>query len=138
MYPSIPLGVPLMDADHATLEAMLARAASTADADLPALFATIEAEVIAHFGREEVLMRENAVPILHCHETQHRLLLAEIAAVRPDSAAPDLVALRRTFSVLAELVEGHVASVDRVTSQFLGGSCSGEDVFAPRLPEAVG
>lgn len=122
MSPTLPLGVPLMDADHAALEALLGRVATTADADLPALYAIIEAEVIAHFGREEDLMRENAVPVLHCHEVQHHLLLAEFAAARPDPTTPDLAALRRSIAHLAERVEGHVDSVDRVTSAFLGGT----------------
>lgn len=138
MYPTIPLGVPQMDADHAAIERLFARVPDTRDADLPALFAEIEAEVIAHFAREEVLMEAADVPVLPCHRGQHALLLDQIAAHRPGDGPVDPAALRRTFSVLAECVEGHVASVDRITSQFLRGALDPADVLKLRLPETAG
>lgn len=136
MSPAIPLGVPQMDADHAVLEAMFDRVASTADADLAALYHEIEAEVIAHFAREEDLMVRAGAPVIHCHQTQHRLLLGEFAAARPAVEA-DPAALRRTFAMLAEFVAGHVGSVDRVTAQFLGGTLDPAMVQALRLPDAA-
>lgn len=134
-HPAIPLGVPLMDADHAVLERMFERVADTSDAGLVALFLEIEAEVIAHFAREEALMDEAGAPVAHCHKTQHRLLLDQIAAVRP---GVDPVELRRTLVILEQHVEGHVASVDRVTSQFLQGTLDPAMVAALRLPEEIG
>ncbi len=134
MHPVITLGVPLMDADHATVEAMFERVETTADADLPSLFAEIEAEVIAHFGREEALMDEAGAPVAHCHKTQHALLLSEFARARP-AADTDGTDLRRTLAQLAEFVAGHVASVDRVTAQFLGGNLDTAQVDRLRLPE---
>lgn len=137
MHPAIPLGVPEMDADHATLEALFERAGTTPDGDLVTLFHEIEAEVIAHFEREEALMRRAEVPVLHCHETQHRLLLGEFAAARPAEPVPDAKALRQSLAVLAGFVEGHVGSVDRVTAQFLGGTLDPAMVAALRLPNAA-
>ena len=134
MSPAIPLGVPLMDADHAVLEAMFDRVAATPDAELAALYHAIEAEVIAHFAREEILMERAGAPVIHCHQTQHRLLLGEFAAARP-GAEVDPTALRRTFAVLAEFVAGHVGSVDRVTAGFLIGALDTTMVQALRLPE---
>lgn len=136
-HPSIPLGVPLMDADHAVLERMFERLAATPDAGLVALFHEIEAEVIAHFAREEALMDEVGAPVAHCHKTQHRLLLDQIAAVRPGPGPIDSADLRRTLAILEQHVEGHVASVDRVTSQFLQGTLDPATVSALRLPERV-
>lgn len=135
MHPTLPLGVPLMDADHATLEVMFERVAATADADLPGLFAEIEAEVIAHFAREEKLMAEYDAPVAHCHHTQHALLLSEFERARPVAASGDGEALRRILSQLEEFVAGHVASVDRVTAQFLGGTLDTAQVERLRLPE---
>lgn len=118
MSPSLPLGVPEMDADHAVLERMFERVPATADAGLAALYAELEAEVISHFAREDVLMEAAAVPVLHCHRTRHRQLLDAFAALRPTvRTSPDT--LRRSFAELAEAVEAHVDTVDRVTSQFL-------------------
>ena len=129
------LGVPEMDADHAVLDAMFDRVATTVDADLPALFDEIEAEVKAHFAREEKLIDANHVPIAHCHKTQHNLLLAEFSAAHGIVGAGDPAALRRLIGeVLRELVAGHVASVDRVTSQFLVGRLGADAFDNLRLP----
>lgn len=131
------LGVPEMDADHAVLEAMFDRLDATADADLAALFDEIAAEVKAHFAREERLIDANDVPIAHCHKTQHNLLLAEFDAARRTVETADAATLRRLIGVvLHELVAGHVASVDRVTSQFLGGHMAAEQFANLRLPAA--
>lgn len=129
------LGVREMDDDHLVLQAMFERIGGTADADLAALFGAIEAEVIAHFAREERLIDANDVPIAHCHKAQHALLLGEFAAAHAIVEAGDPAALRRLIGeVLPELVAGHVASVDRVTSQFLGGHLGAADFANLRLP----
>ena len=129
------LGVPEMDTDHAILHAMFDRTGATADADLAALFDEIEAEVKAHFAREEVLIDANELPIAHCHKTQHALLLSEFASARRIVETGDPATLRRLIGeVLAELVAGHVASVDRVTSQFLVGGLGADAFDNLRLP----
>jgi hemerythrin len=133
MHPAIVLGVPEMDADHAVIELMFERVSTTPDAALADLFREIEAEVIAHFAREETLMEREGVPVLHCHQAQHRLLLDEFAGARPAEGAIDAAALRGTLATLATFVEGHVGSVDRVTSQFLGGTLDPAVVAALRL-----
>lgn len=131
----LTLGVPEMDADHAVIHAMFERVATTADADLAALFDEIEAEVQAHFAREEILIDAHELPIAHCHKTQHALLLAEFAAARRLIAEGDAATRRRLVGeVLRELVVGHVASVDRVTSQFLVGRLGAEAFDNLRLP----
>ncbi|MBV5265527.1 bacteriohemerythrin [Pinisolibacter aquiterrae] len=135
MHPAIVLGVPEMDADHAVIEPMFERVSTTPDAALADLFREIEAEVIAHFAREEALMEREGVPVLHCHQAQHRLLLGEFAAARPSQDGFDAAALRERFAVLAGFVAGHVGSVDRVTAQFLGGTLDPALVQALRLPD---
>lgn len=129
------LGVPEMDADHVALHAMFDRLATTADADLASLFAEIDAEVRAHFAREEELIDAHQLPIAHCHKTQHALLLAEFDAARAVVATGDAAKIRRLIGeVLQGLVDGHVASVDLVTSQFLGGNLGAEAFDKLRLP----
>lgn len=131
------LGVPLMDRDHQTLDAMFERLPATADADLPALFAEIDAETRAHFAREETLFAE--VPIAHCHLAQHALLLGELDAAAARLATLDAAALRTLIGVtVRELIVGHVGSVDLVTSQFLGGHLSADATANLRLPERPG
>ena len=129
------LGVPEMDTDHAILHAMFERVGETADADLAALFTEIEAEVKAHFAREEVLIDANELPIAHCHKTQHALVLSEFAAARRLVEEGDAATRRRLIGVvLAELVAGHVASVDLVTSRFLTGNLGADAFDNLRLP----
>lgn len=129
------LGVPEMDADHEILHAMFARLDTTADADLAALFAELDAEVRAHFAREERLIDAHDLPIAHCHKTQHALLLSEFDAARAIVADGDAAKIRRLIGVvLVELVTGHVASVDLVTSRFLTGTLGAEAFGNLRLP----
>lgn len=130
------LGVPLMDTDHVKLHAMFERVATTADADLAALYEAIADEVRAHFAREEVLIDAAGLPIAHCHKTQHNLLLAEFDAAAPAFAAGDPALCRRLLGeVLAGLVSGHVGSVDTVTASFLVGRLGAEAFDNLRLPE---
>ena len=138
MQPAIPLGVPQMDADHATIEAMFEAIVAAGDDVLADRYHELEAEVIAHFAREEALMAKHGAPVAHCHKTQHNLLLGEFAAARAHADAGDFDTLRRAIVVLAELVHSHVGSVDRVTAQFLGGELDQRMVDALRLPIEAG
>ena len=132
--PHLPLGIPLMDEDHAALEALFADVATTADADLATLARTIVTEVTAHFGREEQLMEKAQVPILNCHRAQHAALLSEAAELL--RAATTSEALRLVLGLhLPQLVEGHVASVDRVSSEFLRGKMAPMSFDNLRLPD---
>jgi hemerythrin len=121
----IALGVPLMDKDHAAMEALLEEAYRADEAALPGLFAKIEAETRAHFRREEELMQSAGVPILHCHIGKHEQFLAELGRGREAAAQNDLLNLRRFLcSDLPELFSDHVQTVDRVTAGFLLGQVS--------------
>jgi hemerythrin len=114
------LGVPLMDKDHAHLDAMLLRASQAGEAALPELLMEIEAETRAHFGREEELMRSVGVPILHCHIGQHENFLSQFDQGREAAARGDGAGLRRFICVvLPELFREHVGTVDRITAGFL-------------------
>lgn len=134
--PSIVLDVPLMDDDHARLEALFGRLPATADADLPALLAEVEAETRAHFEREEGLMQAADVPVFFCHVAQHKIIMAEFAKAHDAMARNDLGALRQFIGVtLAGLVEAHIDSVDRVTAGFLKGEFAAEAFDNLRLPD---
>lgn len=133
--PHLALGVPLMDADHAALEALFDRVAATGDARLAALFSEIEAETRAHFAREEALMRAEGLPILHCHIAQHEMILAEFHHGHAAIAAGDDTALRRFLGeTLAGHIAAHVASVDAVSATFLRRETAPEALSCLRLP----
>lgn len=134
--PNSVLGVPLMDEDHARLEALFDRTAETPDAGLPALLAEVEAETRAHFAREETLMQSAGVPVFHCHAAQHRLLLAEFARPYDAVSRGDMESLRRFLGdTLPEMIAAHVNSVDHVTASFLNGETSEQDWSGLRLPQ---
>lgn len=129
--PAHPLGVDLMDDDHAELEALIESAAVAADADLAALHEQIVDGLAAHFSREEELMRQRGFPGLHCHSGQHNLLVDQ--ARRTGGMAP--AALRRHIGVyIAQLVESHVLTMDHMTAAFLRGEFGAEHFENLRLP----
>jgi hemerythrin len=118
--PFLPLGVPVMDADHAALAKLFDRVPSTQVEALMGLFEIIASEIRDHFAREEAVMEKAQVPVLHCHKTQHAALLVEVDAMR--SRLPqDTPAMQRHLIgfVLARHVADHVAGVDQISSTFL-------------------
>jgi len=132
--PRIPLGVPLMDEDHARIEALLDGVSALPDADLPAFGARLHRALAEHFAAEEKLMQARNAPILECHIAQHRMLLAEVAA-GVERAGADADALRRHLGRdVSALVLAHVASVDQVAARFLAGTLAAQSVVGLRLP----
>ena len=118
--PKLPLGVPVMDEDHAILETLFATAPTTENGGLSDLFETIAAEIRDHFDREETVMERAQVPILHCHKLQHAALLAEVATMRQRLAEAEPGMKRHLIGfVLARLVADHIASIDQISSTFL-------------------
>lgn len=130
--PSIVLDVPLMDDDHARLEEVLAGARSAPDAQLPELLKACEAETRAHFAREEALMWQENVPILHCHIAQHNIVLAAFGEGHKLAAAEAYDALRRFLTVdIGGAIQAHIDSVDRVTASFLKHEVDRETLKRP-------
>lgn len=131
------LSVPLMDEDHARLEALLNTVDSAADAALAGLFTDIERETREHFAREEDLMQRVGVPIYHCHVAQHRLLLDAFARGHAAIASGNTTLLRifltHEFPVI---LDTHIDSVDRVTASLMSGEMPAEAVAPLRLPQA--
>ena len=121
MRPSLFLGVPLMDADHALIETLFEAALAAPDAALADHFRVLETEVADHFAREEAAIAAAAVPVIECHRIRHRALLAEFAVAHP-AGDVDPPATRAALSRLAGLILDHVASVDRVTAGFLAAA----------------
>lgn len=129
-----PLGVDLMDDDHACIEAMLAEAATAADNALAPRLKDCRDEIAAHFAREETLMREKNVPVLACHLAQHNRLIEDVDAVLAAAPAPER--LRAYISRdLPNLIMAHIASVDQISARFLNGDLPPGMVENLRLPE---
>lgn len=118
--PAISLGVPLMDADHAALEDLLATAPETDDQHLPDLLVRVEAETRAHFQREEALMQERALAVLSCHTLQHHMYLEKFRQGHEAVRLGDMAELRRFLTeILPALLINHVNTADRVTAGML-------------------
>lgn len=117
--PRLPLGVAVMDEDHFALEQMLARTPQVDDAGLPAHLDAIIAEIRAHFLREEAAMEKVGVPILQCHKGQHEALLKEADTLRGNVSRAEARVQRRLIGyALAQLLAGHIAGVDQISSTF--------------------
>lgn len=133
--PHLVLGVAEMDDDHARLEALLAREATAADADLPALLDAVAEETRTHFAHEEALMRAAQFPVLFCHMAQHKMILDGIEEAQQAGASGNTAKLRAYLAkTLPEQLETHIASVDRVTAGFLKGEIPAEAFTGMRLP----
>lgn len=123
--PQNPLGVPLMDEDHARLEALFDAAATLDDARLPTAFTEIRVELAAHLAREEKLMQAHDVPVLPCHIELHQALQAQTDAGQRFVDSGDMAGLRiHLTSAVPHLVAQHVASADTVSAGFIKGDMS--------------
>ena len=121
--PALILGVPEMDRDHAEIEALIASAGTAGELDLPVLLKKIAEEIGRHFNREESMMAEANVPVMECHKAQHAVILRELAAMLHVAEITDAAAIRKLLtSILPPLIDAHVASVDRLTAEFLKGA----------------
>jgi len=133
--PKFPLGVALMDDDHAHLEELMASVPGLADSALPAFLDTLRNEIAAHFVREEALMREANVPVLDCHVAQHARLVSDIDDTRTRLATMAAPALRAYLGRdVPNMVMAHIASVDQISARFLLGELDGAMVSRLRLP----
>lgn len=136
MVPS--LGVPLMDDDHAHLEALLQGVRASDDGELPALLSTVEAETRAHFAHEEDLMRLRGLAILACHSIQHQLFLGEFEIAHRAIESGDMTALRYFLAAtLPELLSAHIDTVDRMTAFLLLSTDRPEPMRVPSHHETV-
>lgn len=132
--PKFPLGVDLMDDDHAHIEEMLAGAAKAPDDALHAMLRACRDEIAAHFLREEALMRNMSVPVLACHIAQHNRLIEDMDNVLGSVVEP--ARLRPYLSRdLPNLIMAHIASVDQVSARFIHGDLPPGMVDTLRLPE---
>lgn len=118
----LTLGVSRMDDDHAVIEALFAQAPSIPDSGLPDYFQAVRQELEDHFAREEALMRQHQVPVLFCHIAQHRHILDTLGATEERLEAGAWQDVRRFLThELPGIVLAHVASVDRLSANFILG-----------------
>lgn len=119
---SLSLGVSSMDSDHATIEALFAQAPHIQDDGLPAYFDAVRTEIQEHFLREEALMRQHQVPVLFCHMAQHRRILDTLDAAEKMLRNMAWKELRAFLTHdLPGIVQAHVASIDRLSANFILG-----------------
>lgn len=134
-HPSFPLGVALMDDDHAHIEDMLRMVPNVPDEGLLNFLAEVRQEIADHFAREEELMRTHRVPVLECHIAQHARLIHEMDDVTARAAAMPRAALRTFLGRdLVNLVMSHIASVDQISARFLRGELDEAMTGRLRLP----
>jgi len=132
--PHFPLGVELMDDDHAAIETMLETAATAPDDQLRDRLVACRDEIAAHFAREEHLMAGAGLPVLACHKAQHRRLIEDVEAVLAET--PVAARLRDYLGRdLPNLIMAHIASVDQMAARFLNGDLPMEMIERLRIAE---
>ncbi len=134
---SVQLGVPAIDREHLAIAALLERAAASSDAELPPLLDRIADAVAEHFEHEERLMESKRVPVLECHRAQHAMILNEIKRMQQAASLAKPSGLRLLMTtILPQLIESHVASIDRVSVEFMLGHLTENDFETFRAPVA--
>lgn len=136
---SVQLGVPAIDREHLAIAALLERTAASSDAELPPLLNRIAEAVAEHFVHEERLMERERVPVLECHRAQHAMIRNEIKRMQQAAsvAKPSELRLLMTI-VLPQMIDAHVASIDRVSVEFMLGHLTENDFGAFRAPVSSG
>jgi hemerythrin-like metal-binding protein len=110
----------VMDQTHREFVILLNRLAeATPDEVLPALDAFI-AHSELHFAEEERWMQECAFPPLHCHRTQHQMVLETAREVRNRAAEGRTELGDMLARAVAEWFRDHVATMDYVLDQYMG------------------
>jgi len=72
------------------------------------------------------------VPGLFCHVSQHNVVLAEL---KRHAEATDSAALRRSLAVaVPQLIQSHIATMDRMAVAYINGDIAQSDFDALRLP----
>jgi hemerythrin-like metal-binding protein len=133
----VQLGVPAIDREHRAIAALLERAAASTDAELPPLLDRIAEVVAEHFEHEERLMERERVPVLERHRAQHAMIRNEIKRMRQAAPLAKPSELRQLMTViLPQLIDSHVASIDRVSVEFMLGHLTENDFGAFRAPVA--
>lgn len=135
--PSAQLGVPEIDREHLAIDALLERATASTDTELPLLLDRIAETVADHFEHEERLMESKRVPVLECHRAQHAMILNEIKRMQQAAPLAKPSDLRQLMTlILPQLIDSHVASIDRVSVEFMLGHMTEDDFDAFRAPVA--
>jgi len=120
-----PLGIDLMDEDHARIDSLFGAVAAAGDDLLVTLFDELRDEIAAHFAREEAMMQARDIPVLPCHVEMHQTLLAQFDAGRQFVEKEDFIGLRiHLGSAAPHLVAHHVETADTVAAGFIKGDPS--------------
>jgi hemerythrin len=133
--PSLAIGVPEIDAQHAELFDRLdrllegARSGKSAD-EVGRLLGYLGEYVVEHFGAEEALMKARRYPGLADHQAEHERFSVEFSALLREYLADGatlLLIVRVNARVTAWLRE-HIYRTDRAFGAFLAATPGGTAV----------
>ena len=109
---ALSLDLPLMDDTHREFVDLLARAAQAGDAKLLAAWDQLIAHTQDHFDREDRWMTETGFSAMHCHTTQHKVVLQVMREGARRGLGGDLALVRQMVSELALWFPQHAQSMD--------------------------
>lgn len=108
-----------MDRTHHEFADLLAGILDASDADIPALLDETVEHTRAHFLQETTWMQMTEFPPIHCHEREHSNILEVVLEVQRRVAGGEIDLARTLAIALAEWLQLHVDSMDRVLSLWM-------------------
>ena len=113
------LGFGPMDRVHGEFDALLQRAATCPEAELPGLLAEVDAHLREHFALEDGWMRETEFPPRDCHIDEHAAVLKSSGEVLALAQAGDLRHARGFLAELARWFPGHADYLDSALAHWM-------------------
>lgn len=108
-----------MDAVHAELDELMARAHRTPDAQLYSVVRDIDAHLSVHFETEDRWMREAGFPGLECHLAEHACVLMSSRAVVKMALEGDVAHARVFIDELQQWFPAHATHLDSALAVWL-------------------
>ncbi|MGE0312120.1 MAG: hemerythrin domain-containing protein [Lautropia sp.] len=108
-----------MDRTHREFADLLAAILDAPDARVPALLDETVEHTRAHFLQETTWMQMTAFPPIHCHEREHSNIMEVVLEVQRRVARGEIDLARTLATALAEWLQLHVDTMDRVLSLWM-------------------
>jgi hemerythrin len=117
---SLKVGVDVMDEDHRALFVLLQHFDGADDADTAGHFGALIEHLAEHFDRENALMRRHNFFATHCHEDEHKAVLAQLRGLHAKALTGDVTPIRAYIDrAIGPWFLNHRNTMDWVTAQFL-------------------
>jgi len=122
------VGTNTLDADHIMIFSLInhiheAHESGADETAIGHLLQVLMDRAVAHFQREEMLMKRSAYPDLDRHAAEHRNILEELTSMHASyRVKPDAELSREIIDLLCFWLETHILEVDMRYGPYLQGA----------------